>query len=150
MIKNTPGGGRRGQVTDTLESLSPCSPDLALNIHAHAQLGVTWLSELHQEVQETSNSRLPFTDTFICVFSELNWQGIWKSLPSVKTNTAIRSSSSSEVKYYDILSAGTDKVTLLIRVEMETTFLEIHLAMYGKFMNSSHALWGRKPSARNY
>ena len=51
----------------------------------------------------------------------------------MKTNTAIRSSSSSEVKYCDILSAGTDKVTLLIRVEMEITFLEIHLAVYGKF-----------------
>lgn len=76
-------------------------PDLALNIHAHAQWGVTWLSELHQEVQETSSSRLPFIDTFICVLSELYWQGIWKLLPSVKTNTAIRSSSSSEVKYCD-------------------------------------------------
>lgn len=73
LIKNTPGGGRGGQLTDTLESLPLCSPDLALNIHAHAQLGVTWLSELHQEVQETSSSRLPFTDTFICVFSKLYW-----------------------------------------------------------------------------
>lgn len=159
-IKDTPGGGSRGQLTDTLQSPPLCSlilrslstpiPWSCTHYPHPCPVGVTWLSELHQEVQETSSSRLPFTDTFICVFNELYWQGIWKSLPSVKINTAIRSSSSAEVKYCDILSAGKDKVTVLIRVEMETTFLEIHLAVYGKFMNSSHALRGHKPSARNY
>lgn len=45
-------------------------------------------------------------------------------------------------------SAGKDKVTLLIRTEIGIAFLEIHLAMYGKCMNSSNALWDTNPLPR--